>query len=737
MRMEAAAPEPIPCTNCRKIADHIRAWTECIRLEQQVGYLTYKTVGLWKDFANAHECPHCVILVQSFSKVVKLRGYGGGFLPEASDPDYPVWHESENLRAHSGDLLEFFGEEKDNRFSLWRRRGGKGSRGKPRSGLYLIPPQPYGPVIGGHHVETPAANGNIDIRQIKRWLSLCDREHHGQCHSIDPNQFFQCPTSITLIDLKNKRLVFCETKERYAALSYVWGKTKVAFEALKSNISDLSAEGGLLKHYDKLPATIKDAMILCNSLDVPYLWVDRLCIIQDDESSKRQNISWMASIYAHCYLALVATEGSHDNHGIRGIGATSGPREGNITFQFDDIQCGREKIYESRSVYHTRGWTFQERVLARRCLVFHDGRVHWECEKSCIQENFDKADYDYETYSSAEGYSFELKSWPDPYQYGLLYREFSDRMLTFESDVMDAFSSTTTALTRSFPGGFLYAMPEYMFTLSLLWEFGTDAEPTRRAWLPSWSCMGWAKSLSSMAHLPNPILEDYEVWDDNISHMNYEPMSCWWKRNTSTGEMVGIDDSYHTWGKYEPNPTALLPAGWTFIPPEEPSSGETTNKAIFQGGFVHKKLTLNDAMIRFSRPVPFASPGPIIPDLNIWDTSIHGVVSRVQLIFGKKYKKSSDRVSMLSAPGEKVGFVDICCNEVQQIKYGDECIVIALCRGYKVFNWRGSNWGYGEPAVDVMRIIYDGDVAYRGGIGSVPLELWTKLDVEEVKIVLG
>lgn len=116
----------------------------------------------------------------------------------------------------------------------------------------------------------------------------------------------------------------------------------------------------------------------------------------------------MASIYAHCYLAIIAAEGSDDEHGICGIGATSGPREGNSNFQFDDIQCGRTKNSEQKNVWHTLGWTFQERILARRYLVFRDRRVHWECETSRIEENFGMTDRDAQVYDGTP-YALDMK----------------------------------------------------------------------------------------------------------------------------------------------------------------------------------------------------------------------------------------------------------------------------------------------------------------------------------------
>ncbi|KAF2677229.1 heterokaryon incompatibility, partial [Lentithecium fluviatile CBS 122367] len=70
-----------------------------------------------------------------------------------------------------------------------------------------------------------------------------------------------------------------------------------------------------------LPATVKDAMSPSKFLDIPYLWIDRLCIVQDDTENKQHNISWMASIYANSFFAIVAAQGPDAEYGIREIGS--------------------------------------------------------------------------------------------------------------------------------------------------------------------------------------------------------------------------------------------------------------------------------------------------------------------------------------------------------------------------------------------------------------------------------
>jgi hypothetical protein len=332
----------------------------------------------------------------------------------------------------------------------------------------------------------------FDLEQLRGWLSYCDHHHTGLCHHIDPNSFFQFPDEIILIDLASNNLSVCAQKERYAALSYVWGKSNDVFATLSSNFSDLLQTGGLTKHLDKLPATVKDAMSLCRTLDIPYLWCDRMCIVQDDEVSKQHNISWMASIYANSHLAIIAAQGPDANHGIRETRNTSRPREGYLTVGFDGIQCGHQVDVGVPNTWETRGWTFQERILARRSLGFEGRSVHWECERLRMDENISLQSLDTQNRVQFP-YLFDLKLWPDFERYFSFCHSFSLRQLTFEKDVMDAFRSVTDALSQSFPGGFLYAMPEFLFSHSLVWHHWNPSQENvrRRKWLPSWSWMGW------------------------------------------------------------------------------------------------------------------------------------------------------------------------------------------------------------------------------------------------------
>lgn len=66
-------------------------------------------------------------------------------------------------------------------------------------------------------------------------------------------------------------------------------------------------------------------MSLVRSLGERYLWVDALCIVQDDEASKLQNIDRMAPIYPGAKLTIIAADGDAD-YGLRGLPSISIPR---------------------------------------------------------------------------------------------------------------------------------------------------------------------------------------------------------------------------------------------------------------------------------------------------------------------------------------------------------------------------------------------------------------------------
>jgi len=109
---------------------------------------------------------------------------------------------------------------------------------------------------------------------------------------------------------------------RYLALSYVWGEAQgKCLNATKSNIFLLKQEGSLggSSLGASLSFTINDAIRVCWDLDERYLWVDSLCIIQDDPEDKEKQIGMMEDIYSSTGMTLAAAEGEDAESGLPGV----------------------------------------------------------------------------------------------------------------------------------------------------------------------------------------------------------------------------------------------------------------------------------------------------------------------------------------------------------------------------------------------------------------------------------
>jgi hypothetical protein len=78
--------------------------------------------------------------------------------------------------------------------------------------------------------------------------------------------------------------------------------------------------GSLWLSRHQLPAAIVDAIALVADIGERYLWVDSLCIVQDDGDHKQAAINQMNLIYQNALLTIIAAEGTDANAGLPGVG---------------------------------------------------------------------------------------------------------------------------------------------------------------------------------------------------------------------------------------------------------------------------------------------------------------------------------------------------------------------------------------------------------------------------------
>ena len=217
---------------------------------------------------------------------------------------------------------------------------------------------------------------------IGYWLRKCDDEHGGKCR----RPFGMDPSSLghprLLIDVQRNCLVETGKLNQYACLSYVWGGAKT-LKTAQATLQELLEEGSLQKRRDQIPKTIRNTISLIDQLGIRYLWVDSLCIVQDDHQSKHEQIQAMAGIYANAYVTIIASNGWDANHGLRGIQGITEPRHLS-SFLKSDFE---ESLQPYSSIWYSRGWTFQEMVFSPRKIMFQYQLAVWECNEISWHES--------------------------------------------------------------------------------------------------------------------------------------------------------------------------------------------------------------------------------------------------------------------------------------------------------------------------------------------------------------
>jgi hypothetical protein len=132
--------------------------------------------------------------------------------------------------------------------------------------------------IGSAVDNDTGSNFNVDLMKI--WLHNCLKTHHS-CDSREPSRALTLlPTRVIDVDTNSQARITETTGMRanYLTLSYCWGQGKKllcrkdSYERFKQN----------LPVDDSMPKTFKDALQITKALGYRYLWIDALCIIQDD-----------------------------------------------------------------------------------------------------------------------------------------------------------------------------------------------------------------------------------------------------------------------------------------------------------------------------------------------------------------------------------------------------------------------------------------------------------------------
>ncbi|GKU18943.1 unnamed protein product [Fusarium langsethiae] len=533
----------------------------------------------------AEGCASCSLLQEMLTNLNK------GSL-DCSDPE--LWIEIVFCKGNALRLNLIRGSPPEDDFDMFSS-GGDSSEGDllERYEIYTLPgsPCPWPTIgscmnierpdwsldaeFGGHanHIEPdPTSNSSFD--RARSWIKAC-KENHTICHEAESASTSKLPKRVVDIGPETNDGIHIFThddskqqiSERYIALSHCWGKT----QHLKSTTDTLEQWKKNIP-FDRFAKTFQDAIVISRELGIRYIWIDSLCIVQDDTKDWEIEAAKMASIYNGAELVLSAT-GSVD-----GSGGCLFPRESYVMVSGTFPDGKPFEVYGRKVAQHaafgwntdrnvakgssnpligtivldilnhpllTRAWCFQERLLATRILhytkseMIFDCLSSMDCECGALEKHEDdplvparriiKTGHKFITGTkSYRGSSLrpskplegEVKEFQEHHElWRDLIVQYSQKQITFRTDGLPAVAGLATEWSDKLTGRYLAGLWEKDLLNGLRWmPDEKDSEEELSYIAPSWSWLSVHRGVTWG-------LESFE-YDDYFVTVDFERTAC-------------------------------------------------------------------------------------------------------------------------------------------------------------------------------------------------------------------
>jgi hypothetical protein len=298
------------------------------------------------------------------------------------------------------------------------------------------------------------------------------------------------------------RLVQDFIPDRFACLSHRWGSGPQAHLTLKKNLETYMKHG---IPSAKLPLTFQHAVHICRTLGIMYLWIDCLCIVQDDHEDWCAQAVKMGDIYERAFVTIAASSAAGPSHGC--FSDTEDVYLGTRIPEYPGVMIRRipplpgvitDVHGEEDWPLSQRGWIYQEMALSRRILHYGAQEVLWQCrtsnERECesvwsasvsnMRQGQDRSVFDFGP-SQRDGLTQE-DSWRS------IVQRYTSRHLTFHSDRLPAIAAVARrvhALRQD--DQYLAGLWRRSLLSDLLWASYSNSlsYEQRKHGLPTWS---WA-----------------------------------------------------------------------------------------------------------------------------------------------------------------------------------------------------------------------------------------------------
>ncbi|KAG5803847.1 hypothetical protein H9Q74_010560 [Fusarium xylarioides] len=487
---------------------------------------------------SVKDCDFCSFVVAFAAADQALGKYGNGSFVDAAsktswrtqgDPMLAVWQYSEY--TYEGHLSADLGLSRSN------------LRHMDRLDIRLLGTED--PRVKCHRpIEktSTSTSSETGFECLSKWIKKCS-ENHKSCNKLhartgDNKDWLPARLVKIIVDADGvpEIIKVVETDKsdnlppsiEYATLSYCWGREPFT-KLLRSNIENMTTTGMRVKD---LPATFRDAITVTNRLDMEYIWIDALCIIQLDAEDWGLHSVTMAEVYSYSAITLAAAASSNAHGGLfreRNPAGINGAKV-NLKWPSHDLEGEFHLVpidpwdkAVGNSPLLKRAWVFQERLLSRGTAYFAHDMLYWECGELYASELYPEGgpwdlQYRYKSFDISDRLPSGVQSVEDCrfkhiytelltrelnaektvtdeemflYVWASVVAQYSVGKLTKETDKLIAIDGVAEQLTSIVPreqylNGLwrLESLP-----LSLLWSTIEEEEPPGTRVAPSWS---WA-----------------------------------------------------------------------------------------------------------------------------------------------------------------------------------------------------------------------------------------------------
>ncbi|KAF5575541.1 het-domain protein [Fusarium subglutinans] len=316
----------------------------------------------------------------------------------------------------------------------------------------------------------------------------------------------------------------------YTALTYCWG----GHQELQLNANTTAA---LMKGLpvSGLPRKLQDAVLATQNLGLKFIWIDCLCIYQDNPQDIALEIAQMSKIYMYSFITIPAARAKHSNEGflhdisVPPISETSF----RLLFACPDKKLGSVILSKglANSPIGDRAWTLQEYILSRRVLQYTNAGLHWTCREAVEFRQDDAClALDYlgpfkDSHRMFQGFYESNKgcrNWMN------IVEVYTKRELTYALDKLPAISGVAETWAQALDDSYLAGIWLSHLPEALLW---TSAQPQSQSKqpaeyvAPTWS---WARLVVQVDWFDStPTTIDPRVVGLRYNHPNISRSSIW------------------------------------------------------------------------------------------------------------------------------------------------------------------------------------------------------------------